>query len=419
MKLIFYSFLFFASISFGQDTLKKVIDLKDVTIYPKQKLFEKIDLYDETVTQPYSIKGFDQFEIFENNFTDEIWSTKNTSCISLALKSDLKDTFLHIKWNKDQDGCNWVGMGYGWDMWTGKDLAAVLDTLALQLLVRSTSTPFTNIPWAFGFEDYAGNQAWLGYNKSFLCANEIGTTWTKVEIPLALFPFEENDFDLFNVKQLIIQLFSEGNIEINTIKLVPQSKKLKEELIVKPAIKSVSIDGDSTDWTNVHFKEISGGHYIAMLYNPEIMYLAIHVNDSTAMQNNNQGAELWKGDAIEIAFSTNNLVDEKRKFYLLSDQHIGINCGSNSYCWDFKQNMQLRNINYQIQAENGGYFIEIAIPYESTYSKKLVSGESFGFEIAVDLGSETNTRERQDRWNSAATEGFHLSPNKWGSIVLE
>lgn len=419
MKLFFFSLLFFASISYGQDTIKKLVELKDVTVLQKRKLFKPISLYDEVVAQPYSIKGFDQLEIFDNKFTDEIWSTQNTSCISLALKSDVKDTFLHVKWNKDQDGCDWVGMGYGWDMWTGKDMAAVRDTLAIQLLVRSTSKPFTNIPWAFGFEDYSGNQAWLGYNKSFLCANEIGTDWTKVEIPLALFPFDENDFDLFNVKQLIVQLFSEGIIEINSIKLVPLTKKLKEELLVKPVNETLAIDGNSADWANDDFTEIVGGHRIAMHYNPEILFIAIHVQDSTPMQNKNQGADLWKGDAIEIAFSTNNTADEKRKFYLLSDQHIGINCGSDTYCWDFKQNTQLQSIHYKSQTENGGYFIEIAIPYKSAYSKKLVSGESFGFEIAVDSGGETNIRKRQDRWNSASTEGFHLSPNKWGRIVLQ
>jgi hypothetical protein len=334
------------------------------------------------------------------------------------MKADVSDTFLQVKWNKDQDGCDWVGMGYGWDMWTGKDMAAVRDTLAIQLMVRSTSKPFTNIPWAFGFEDYSGNQAWLGYNKSFLMAKEIGTDWTKVEIPVSLFPFEENEFDLFNVKQLIVQLFSEGTIEINSIQLVPFSRKLKEELIVSPSTARILIDGESTDWKPTEFSKISGGHQMALQYTSDVLYIGVHVNDSSALQNTNKGADLWKGDAVEIAFATNTEADEKRTYYLLSDQHIGINCGAETYAWDFKRNAALNSLNYKLKREENGYFLELALPIKEFYSTSLINGTILGFELAIDLGSEANVRIQQDRWNSATTEGFHLSPSKWGRIRL-
>ena len=419
MKLVFFSFLYIATIAFGQDTIQKVVVLKDVTVIPKRKIIKPVSLYDESVAQAYSIKGFDQLEIFDNAFSEEIWSTKNVNCISLEMKADVSDTFLQVKWNKDQDGCDWVGMGYGWDMWTGKDMAAVRDTLAIQLMVRSTSKPFTNIPWAFGFEDYSGNQAWLGYNKSFLMAKEIGTDWTKVEIPVSLFPFEENDFDLFNVKQLIVQLFSEGIIEINSIELVPFSRKLKEELIVTTSKTTILIDGESTDWKTSEFTRITGGHQMALHYTPEVLYIGVHVNDSTALQNVNKGADLWKGDAVEIAFATNNEADEKRTYFLLSDQHIGINCGVETYAWDFKRNTALNSLNYKLKQEESGYFLELALPLKEAYSRSLMSGTTLGFELAIDLGSEANVRIQQDRWNSPSTEGFHVSPSKWGRIRLK
>ena len=419
MKLVIFSFLFLATIAHGQDTIQKVVKLKDVTIMPKRKIVKSLSLYDEEVAQAYSIKGFDQLVIFDDDLSEEVWSTKNVNCIGLTLKTDVKDTFLQVKWNKDQDGCDWVGMGYGWDMWTGKDMAAVRDTLAIQLMVRSTSKPFTNIPWAFGFEDYSGNQAWLGYNKSFLLAKEIGTDWTKVEIPMSLFPFEENDFDLFNVKQLIVQLFSEGTIEINSIQLVPFSRKLKEEIIVTPSKSNIQIDGESSDWKTSEFTEIVGGHQMALYYTSDVLYIGVHVKDSSALQNINKGADLWKGDAVEIAFATNTEADEKRNYYLLSDQHIGINCGAETYAWDFKRNTVLNSVNYKLKPEENGYFLELALPVKEMYSKNLLSGTSLGFELAIDLGSEANVRKQQDRWNSVSTEGFHLSPSKWGRIRLK
>ena len=57
----------------------------------------------------------------------------------------------------------------------------------------------------------------------------------------------------------------------------------------------------------------------------------------------NQRANLWNGDAIEIAFSTNGAADPQRKFLLLSDQHIGINCGENPYLWNWKLNQTINN----------------------------------------------------------------------------
>lgn len=419
MKLVSFCFLFLATIAFGQDTIQKVVVLKDVSVMPKRKIVKPLSLYDESVAQAYSIKGFDQLEIFDNAFSEEIWSTKNVNCISLEMKADVSDTFLQVKWNKDQDACDWVGMGYGWDMWTGKDMAAVRDTLAIQLMVRSTNKPFTNIPWAFGFEDYSGNQAWLGYNKSFLMAKEIGTDWTKVEIPVSLFPFEENDFDLFNVKQLIVQLFSEGTIEINSIKLVPFSRKLKEEINVTSSKTTIQIDGESSDWKTSEFTKIVGGHQMALHYTSDVLYIGVHVNDSSALQNVNKGADLWKGDAVEIAFATNPEADEKRNYYLLSDQHIGINCGDETYAWDFKRNMAITSLNYKLKQEGSGYFLELALPLKEVYSRSLMSGTTLGFELAIDLGSEANVRIQQDRWNSTSTEGFHLSPSKWGRIRLK
>lgn len=418
MKLVIFSFLFLATIAYGQDTIQKVVDLNTVTFLKKRTRFKPVSLYDEEVAQVYSIKGFDQLVLFDNDLSEEVWSTKNVNCIGLTLKTDVKDTFLQVKWNKDQDGCDWVGMGYGWDMWTGKDMAAVRDTLAIQLMVRSTSKPFTNIPWAFGFEDYSGNQAWLGYNKSFLVAKEIGTDWTKVEIPMSLFPFEENDFDLFNVKQLIVQLFSEGTIEINSIQLVPFSRKLKEEISVSSSKTTIQIDGESSDWKTSEFTKIVGGHQMALQYTSDVLYIGVHVIDSSALQNVNKGADLWKGDAVEIAFATNTEADEKRTYYLLSDQHIGINCGAETYAWDFKRNAALNSLNYKLKREENGYFLELALPIKAFYSTSLMNGTTLGFELAIDLGSEANVRKQQDRWNSASTEGFHLSPSKWGRIRL-
>ncbi|MDA1382749.1 MAG: hypothetical protein O3A22_02500, partial [Bacteroidetes bacterium] len=182
--------------TFAQDTL--VIDA--AIVMGNEFEFKTKGLYDGEYLEEYNIRGCTQLEIFNENIAD-FWTTDGKECISSRMKQEKGENILNIKWNKDQDGCDWVGMGFGWDGWKAKDLAYVVDTLAIELMVRSTGEEFTNIPWAFCLEDYKGSQAWLGYNTSFLTSTTISQEWTKVQIPLALFPYGEDQLDATNIKQ--------------------------------------------------------------------------------------------------------------------------------------------------------------------------------------------------------------------------
>jgi hypothetical protein len=159
--------LFVSTVLFSQaQGLKENIkDIQEVDVHGDRTGFKKIGLYDEEPTSSTSIKGFTQLSIFDNDISDEVWWTKNNSCIQVSLD---EEGAMKVNWNKDQDGCDWVGMGFGWDAWSSKDLAYIKDTIAVELEVRSSGKSFSNIPWAFGIEDYAGKQAWFGFNKSFL-----------------------------------------------------------------------------------------------------------------------------------------------------------------------------------------------------------------------------------------------------------
>jgi hypothetical protein len=186
-----------------------------------------------------------------------------------------------------------------------------------------------------------------------------------------------------------------------------------------PVLSMVQIDGNLSDWKNTIFTELDAGHKLALLYSKDTLFAAAYILDADGSENNLKGGELWKGDAIELAFSTNSDADGKRSYYLLSDQHIGINCGVNSYCWDFKRNEEIVAIKYKISSESNGYVIEMAIPFNQLYKRTLEQGETYGFEFAVDLGGEGGTRKQQDRWNSVSGEGFHMNPSKWGRMELK
>tara|TARA_Y100001954_G_C15824855_1_gene611740 strand:- start:4955 stop:6124 length:1170 start_codon:yes stop_codon:yes gene_type:complete len=387
--------------------------INEVVVKSKKRQLKKKGLYDGEYVEDYNIRGFTQDVIFENELLD-FWATEDLKCIEAKTLKDGESHVLNIKWNKDQDGCDWVGFGIGWDGWKSKDIAYVVDTLALELVVRSTGESFTNIPWAFCVEDYKGSQAWLGYNTSFLKGDVISKEWTHVVMPLSLFPFDEFDTDAANTKQLLVQLFSEGEIDIRSIKLVPFSGKLKKEFLAQK--QTIEVDGNFSDWEDSFV--LFNGQQFCVSYSEEYLNLAYIVNDSTPLQNSKIDGELWNGDAVEFAFSTNPNANDKRSFLLLSDQHIGINCGDSPYIWDFKRSQLIPNSKLEIIEVNTGYIVEASIPLRYFKNLKFNSSHNLNMEVAIDLGNH-ESRQTQIRWNSSNKEGFHQNPSMWGKLLIQ
>jgi len=401
---------------FGQTDSTSIM-LNEVDVMERKTGFKAKGLYDNQLVEELNVRGFTQLTIFENELNGDFWTSGDSKCVSGNLLDENDGSFLNLKWNKDIDGCDWVGFGFGWDGWMGKDMGYVFDTLALELEVRSTGSPFTNLPWAFCFEDYAGEQAWLGYNQVFLMSETISKDWTKVQIPLSLFPFEENDVNTANIKQLLIQVFAEGLVEIKHIKLVPFSKKLKQEVKANKQSNNISLDGKLDDWQH-DFTTFGNGHEFAVSYTSDTVFFAFKIEDDSPLENTQTKGDLWNGDAIEIAFSTNTFANKKRKFLLLSDRHIGLNCGSDSYIWDWKEEMTVENIAYKITTSENGYVVEMAVPVTQLYQMKIESGMQLDLEIAIDL-NVGDLRKKQERWNSGFSDGFHTSPQKWGVLTFE
>ena len=136
------------------------------------------------------------------------------------------------------------------------------------------------------------------------------------------------------------------------------------------------------------------------------------------MQNSKVEGELWNGDAVEFAFSTNPNANDKRSFLLLSDQHIGINCGDLPYVWDFKRNQLIPNSKLEIIAVNTGYIVESSIPLNYFKNFEFKSGINLDMEVAIDLGNN-ESRHTQIRWNSSNKDGFHQNPSMWGNLLIQ
>jgi hypothetical protein len=78
----------------------------------------------------------------------------------------------------------------------------------------------------------------------------------------------------------------------------------------------------------------------------------------------------------------------------------------------------LENVATHIEPTENGYTAEIAIPLASLDIPGFIPNAVYGVEFAIDLANEKGNRTKQERWNSAGTEGFNNNPKLWGELVF-
>jgi len=207
----------------AQDTLSNNLDtvqIKGTALRLKKQL-----LYDEpAVDLAPQIGGFSALNLFDESMGSEVWFSKEKACVSLSKSEHLPKTgkyCLHAQWDKIAGGCKWIGMGIGWDNWQPKDLSAILDSAAIQIMLRSETDTLKTLPLALALEDYTGAQCFIGFSPRFLMGNKIMPGgWTAAIIPLSEFPFERFNANPAMIKQFIIQFEADGNVYMDDIRLI-------------------------------------------------------------------------------------------------------------------------------------------------------------------------------------------------------
>jgi hypothetical protein len=180
-------------------------------------------LYDNTVVNTNDIEGFKAVYIFKDDFDKSVWVSPDPQCVTM--NAETKNVFadngaLHVTWDKPKGGCKWIGIGFGWNNWAGKNMIDIADITAVQMQVKSVKGSFSNFPVAFAFEDYGGVQSYFGFQKQLASGTFNDSTWTSVTIPLSKFDFSKSDFNIENVKQFMIQLEGDGDIYLDNIKFI-------------------------------------------------------------------------------------------------------------------------------------------------------------------------------------------------------
>jgi hypothetical protein len=153
------------------------------------------------------------------------------------------------------------------------------------------------------------------------------------------------------------------------------------------------------------------------------LYLGVRVIDDVYVQNAS-GANIFKGDSIEILLDTNVSAD----FYLAAlnsdDFQLGISPGSpapaqntSAYLWFPSSSEGARgNVVIASRSREDGYVIEAAIPW-GVFGVSPVNGQNFGFAISVSDNDNPNQNVQQSMVSSSPIRVLS-DPTTWGNLVL-
>ncbi|MFT5725873.1 MAG: hypothetical protein ACI9JN_003003, partial [Bacteroidia bacterium] len=132
-----------------------------------------VSLFDESslTPEPPHIENFYALSILKDQLSSEVWFTPDVKCIQV--KNSTKTLYsgksaIHLKWDKQEGGCDWIGMGIGWDGWAPKDLSMIMNKAAIQIKAYSKGGKIKSLPLAASMEDYGGKQAWIGFSPKYI-----------------------------------------------------------------------------------------------------------------------------------------------------------------------------------------------------------------------------------------------------------
>ncbi len=377
------------------------------------------DIPDNDIT-PH-IHNFYATKIFTNQISNDVWFTVAPLCLNVNAENTVTKSgngAIHLEWNKQAGDCPWLGMGIGWDNWVGKNFESITNDAALSFWAKSKQGELKGLPWAVGFEDFSGGQAWTGVTTEYVVGGIVKEDWTQIIIPLNRFPFESFDVDITAIKQIIFQFESSGKVWIDEISLIPFVSNDRKEINLISS-KAPLVDGviNTEEWPQEAF-ELSSGK-IKLNWDATNVYVSAIVEDDSPMINNRNASEIWNGDAIEFAFSTLAGVDVKRKIYYDSDHHIGIKIGTTTEVYSWSQGKVIDEAVVKTTRVAKGYQMEAAIPWSALNATAWKEGMAYGVEWAIDIANASGVRTVQNRWNSFSNEGFNFNPSLWGSVTIK
>lgn len=169
--------------------------------------------------------------------------------------------------------------------------------------------------------------------------------------------------------------------------------------------------------------DLAGAFQVA--WTPEGLYLAVRVADDV-YQPGADGAEMWRGDSLEINFDRDLAGDADNSVSDADDYQIGLSYGPmlaemRAYRWlPFAQEGPLVVTGAAVTTPDG-YSIEVLIPWQvfAVAAAELAPGKAFGFNLALnDSDAPAAGVTQQTVAASSPARATYDNPTQWGELVL-
>ncbi len=204
--------------------------------------FQPVSLYDSVEAapvpeRPRKLSLAVEPTIYADQNDDTIWFQDDARCTQGKLTEDVVfggRRAVEVTWDRGTEGCEWAGLGFGWDGWAGKDISQILPYAAVQMQVRSKQGKMYGLPIVLTLEDYSGGMGFAYTDNRYFERPSIDEEWQTVTVPLAAFDLEVENLDPTNVKQLMFELQQSGSIYIDDVQLVFYEEQEQEPWIVLP-----------------------------------------------------------------------------------------------------------------------------------------------------------------------------------------
>jgi hypothetical protein len=187
--------------------------------------------------RPRTIRLAAEPVIYADADDDSVWFQEDVNCTQGELTEAVTyegRRAVAVSWNRNAEGCEWAGLGFGWDGWAGKDLSTLLPYAAVEMYVRSNEGRMFGLPIVLTLEDYSGGMGFAYTDNKYFERPFIDEEWQRVVVPLADFDLDAERLDATNVKQLMFELQGSGSIYLDAVNLVFYEPEPQEPWIVLP-----------------------------------------------------------------------------------------------------------------------------------------------------------------------------------------
>lgn len=197
-----------------------------------------------------------------------------------------------------------------------------------------------------------------------------------------------------------------------------------------------TIDGDWSEWkdktkeypansvvwgSRSNDDDLSASYHIG--WDDKNFYVAVKVRDDKYVQNAT-GADIFKGDSLEILLDTNLQGDYYTTQLSPDDFQLGINPGrpdvngtKEAYLW-FPSRIAGAKSDVKIASvkEDGVYRVEAAIPW-TVFEMTPAANQHYGFALSVSDNDDTSSNSQQTMVSSVSTRNL-ANPTTWGDMQL-